>query len=176
MDMLDKNPLRGFQLLNVDNQIEHYLKEDELQRLLEVLRTDDNRTVCLLLMFLLCTGSRSNEARQAKWSQIDTENAVWRIPASNSKSKKVRSVPLNDSSLWVLEQVGTRDKFDVVLRIRLRATATRRSPMSGIASVRRPGCRICVSMTCDIPSPASWCRAGGVFMKCSRSRATAIRR
>lgn len=113
-DMLEKNPLRGFQLLNVDNQIEHYLKENELQRLLEVLRTDDNRTVCLLLMFLLCTGSRSNEARQAKWSQIDTENAVWRIPASNSKSKKVRSVPLNDSSLWVLEQVGTKGKFDVV--------------------------------------------------------------
>ncbi len=89
-DMLDKNPLKGFQLLNVDNQIEHYLKEDELQRLLEVLRTHENRPVCLLLMFLLSTGARSNEARQALWSQIDVENAVWRIPAANSKSKRTR--------------------------------------------------------------------------------------
>ena len=41
-------------------------------------------------------------------------NAVWRIPAANSKSKKVRSVPLNDSALWVLEQIGTQGKFEVV--------------------------------------------------------------
>jgi integrase len=113
-DMLEKNPLRGIELLNVDNQVEHYLKEDELQRLLEVLRTHENRSVCLLLMFLLSTGARSNEARQAKWSQIDTENAVWRIPAANSKSKKTRAVPLNESALWVLEEIGTRDKFEVV--------------------------------------------------------------
>jgi integrase len=113
-DMLDKNPLKGFQLLNVDNQIEHYLKEDELQRLLEVLRTHENRPVCLLLMFLLSTGSRSNEARQMLWSQVDLENAVWRIPASNSKSKKTRAVPLNESALWVLEQIGTRDVGGVV--------------------------------------------------------------
>jgi integrase len=65
-------------------------------------------------MFLLSTGARSNEARQAKWSQIDTENAVWRIPAANSKSKKTRAVPLNESALWVLEEIGTRDKFEVV--------------------------------------------------------------
>ncbi len=113
-DMLEKNPLRGIDLLNVDNQVEHYLKEDELARLLDVLRVHENRSVCLLLMFLLSTGARSNEARQALWSQIDIENAVWRIPAANSKSKRVRSVPLNESALWVLEEIGTRDKFEVV--------------------------------------------------------------
>ncbi|MCX7166008.1 MAG: tyrosine-type recombinase/integrase [Rhodocyclales bacterium] len=113
-DMLEKNPLRGIELLNVDNQVEHYLKEDELARLLDVLRTHENRSVCLLLMFLLSTGARSNEARQARWEQISQEDRVWRIPASNSKSKRVRSVPLNDSSLWVLEQVGTKGKFEVV--------------------------------------------------------------
>ncbi len=101
-DMLAKNPLKGFQLLNVDNQVENYLKEDDLQRFLEVLRTDSNRPICLLLMFLLSTGARLNEAVQAKWQQIDLDNGVWKIPASNSKSKKVRSVPLNESALWVL--------------------------------------------------------------------------
>lgn len=113
-DMLEKNPLRGIELLNVDNKVEHYLKEDELERLLAVLHSDPNRTVCLLLMFLLSTGARSNEARQARWDQISQEDRVWRIPASNSKSKKVRSVPLNDSALWVLEQVGTKGNLEVV--------------------------------------------------------------
>jgi len=110
-DMLDKNPLKGIQLLNVDNQVENYLKDDEMHRFLEVLKTDSNRPICLLLMFLLSTGARLNEAVQARWDQIDTENASWKIPASNSKSKKVRSVPLNDSALWVLGQARQQGEF-----------------------------------------------------------------
>ncbi len=111
-DMLDKNPLKGFQLLNVDNQVENYLKDDEMQRFLEVLHTDSNRPICLLLMFLLSTGARLNEAVQAKWSGIDIDNAVWKIPAANSKSKKIRSVPLNDSAVWVLEQAKLLGECD----------------------------------------------------------------
>ena len=103
-DMLEKNVLKNIPLLMVDNQIENYLKEDQLVRLVEVLRTDENRPVCHILMFLLSTGSRLNETIQAKWLQVDRGNGVWRIPASNSKSKRTRSVPLNDSALWVLEQ------------------------------------------------------------------------
>jgi integrase len=110
-DMLDKNPLKGFQLLNVDNAIENYLQDDGLTRFLDVLRTDPNRPICLLLMFLLSTGARLNEAVQARWSQIDIDNGVWKIPASNSKSKKTRSVPLNDSALWVLEQAKLQGDF-----------------------------------------------------------------
>jgi integrase len=36
---------------------------------------------------------------------------VWRIPASNSKSKRVRSVPLNDVALEVLGEAGTEGRF-----------------------------------------------------------------
>ena len=45
---------------------------------------------------------------------VDRENRVWRIPASTSKSKRVRSVPLNDSALEVLGQVDTEGEFDHV--------------------------------------------------------------
>ena len=113
-DMLDKNVLKNIPLLMVDNQVENYLKEDQLVRLVEVLRTDANRPVCHILMFLLSTGSRLNETIQAKWSQVDTENGVWRIPASNSKSKRTRAVPLNDSALWVLEQARVQGDFDYI--------------------------------------------------------------
>ncbi len=111
-DMLEKNVLKNIPLLMVDNQVENYLKEDQLVRLVEVLRSDENRPVCHILMFLLSTGSRLNETIQAKWSQVDTENGVWRIPASNSKSKRTRSVPLNDSALWVLEQARMQGNFE----------------------------------------------------------------
>ena len=113
-DMLERNVLKNIPLLMVDNQVENYLKEDQLVRLVEVLRTDANRPVCHILMFLLSTGSRLNEAIQAKWSQVDMENGVWRIPATNSKSKRTRSVPLNDSALWVLEQAKLQGEFDCI--------------------------------------------------------------
>ena len=113
-DMLEKNVLKNIPLLMVDNQVENYLKEDQLERLVEVLRTDANRPVCHILMFLLSTGSRLNETIQAKWSQVDVENGVWRIPASNSKSKRTRAVPLNDSALWVLEQAKLQGDFDYI--------------------------------------------------------------
>jgi integrase len=111
-EMLDKNPAAGVPLFNIDNKVEHYLDEEQLDDLLKVLRTDDNRTVCRIAMFLLSTGCRLNEALQGTWSQIDRDTRVWRIPASNSKSKKVRSVPLNDSALEVLQQLDTEGSFE----------------------------------------------------------------
>lgn len=108
-EMVEKNPLRGLKLFMVDNQVENYLNEEQLQRLLEVLRTDKNRTVCHIVMFLLSTGARLNEALTAQWSQMDVEARVWKIPAKSSKSKKPRSVPLNDSALYVLQQLSSRE-------------------------------------------------------------------
>lgn len=92
--------------------MEHYLDEGDLAKLLNVLRTDENRAICQIAMYLLSTGCRLNEALSATWSQIDQQHRVWRIPASNSKSKRVRSVPLNDSALDVLAQLDTQGKFE----------------------------------------------------------------
>ncbi len=112
-DMLDKNPASNVPLFNMDNKVEHYLDEDQLDSLLKVLRSEDNaRSVCQIAMFLLSTGARLNEALQATWSQIDQQTRVWRIPASNSKSKRIRSVPLNDSAFDVLSQLDTEGTFD----------------------------------------------------------------
>lgn len=101
----------GVPLFNENNKIERHLNEDEVQRLLGVLRTDDNRMVCHIALFLLSTGARLNEALQAKWGQIDRGQRVWRISAEHSKSKRMRSVPLNDSALEVLDQLCTEGKF-----------------------------------------------------------------
>ena len=111
-EMLDKNPAAGVKLFNVDNKVENYLEDEKLERLITVLRTDDNRPICNVAMFLLSTGCRLNEALKATWSQIDREQRVWKIPASNSKSKRIRSVPLNDVALEVLRKLDTEGQFD----------------------------------------------------------------
>ena len=113
-DMLETNPASRIPLFHEDNQVENLLSDEQLERLMMVLKTDENRNVCLIAIFLLSTGVRLNEALQAKWSQVDQKNRVWRIPASNSKSKRTRAVPLNDSALDVLNQLTTRDRYEHV--------------------------------------------------------------
>lgn len=109
-EMLEKNPLKGIELYLVDNQVENYLDPEQLDRLVEVLRTDKNRMVCLILMFLISTGARLNEALTATWKNVSVEGGVWKVDALLSKSKKSRSIPLNDSALWVLEQLTSKGK------------------------------------------------------------------
>ena len=109
-ELLEKNPLKGIALLMVNNEVENYLDEDQTQTLLEVLKTDVNRSVCHILMFLISTGARLNEALTATWKNVSIEGGVWKVDATRSKSKKVRSIPLNDSALWVLEQLPSKGK------------------------------------------------------------------
>lgn len=116
-EMLEANPAKGIKLFNVDNKVEHYLNGEQLERLLHVLRTDANRTVCFICMWLLSTGARLNEALQATHSQIDVANRIWRIPAANSKSKRLRAVPLNDSALFVLEQLDGQEEHLFINRL-----------------------------------------------------------
>jgi integrase len=111
-EMLSKNPAARIPLFTLDNKVENYMDDKELGQLLYVLRTDKNRPACNVALFLLSTGARLNEALKATWSQVDRENRVWRIPAANSKSKKVRAVPLNDSALEVLNQLGSEGRSE----------------------------------------------------------------
>lgn len=111
-DMLEKNPASRIPLFHEDNKVENILDQDQLEKLLTVLRTDSNRPVCLILLFLLSTGARLNEALSARWEHVNREHRVWRIPASNSKSKRVRVVPLNDSAMEVINQLDTEGIYE----------------------------------------------------------------
>lgn len=104
-NIIEKNVAARIELYNCDNLVERIMDETQLQRLLLVLSTHPNRPACRIAMFLLGTGCRLNEALCAEWSQIDWTQKVWRIPALNSKSKRMRPVPLNESAMDILEQV-----------------------------------------------------------------------
>lgn len=133
-DYLEKNPLKNFELFMVDNQVENYLTDEQLQKLVAVLRTDKNRLVSLTLMLLLVTGARVNEALTATWKNVSIENRVWKVDALKSKSKRTRSIPLNDSALWVLQQLDTQGKSEYLFP----------SPVTGKPqlSITRPWYRI----------------------------------
>lgn len=113
-EFIERNVLKGVKLLNVENQLHDVATPEQLERLVEILRTDHNRPVCHILMFLLSTGARLSEALTATWGQVDLEKGLWTIPASTAKSKKSRTVPLNDSALWVLAEAAKMKRFDAI--------------------------------------------------------------
>jgi integrase len=127
-ELLEKNPLKGIPLFMVNNEVENYLDEDQTQKLLDVLKTDANRSVCHILMFLISTGARLNEALTATWKNVSIEGGVWKVDATRSKSKKVRSIPLNDSALWVLEQLPSKGKSDYLFPSPVKATDGKDAP------------------------------------------------
>ncbi|MDI1361808.1 site-specific integrase [Methylotenera sp.] len=111
-DMLEKNPASRIQMFEEDNKQERYMNDAQLGNLLEVLRTDSCRSVCLITMFLLATGCRLGEVLSATWSQVDKEKRVFRVLASNSKSKRMRPVPLNFTAITVLNQLDSEGVHD----------------------------------------------------------------
>jgi integrase len=111
-ELIEKNPISRIKLFREDNRVEHYLNDDQLQRLMKQLKADRNRMVCDVILFLLSTGVRLNEALNARWAHIDREHKVWKIPAEYSKSKKIRSVPLNDFALKVIASLETERDYD----------------------------------------------------------------
>lgn len=106
------NPASRIEMFAEDNQIERYMGEAELQRLLQVLRTDRRQAVCRIALFLLSTGARLNEALSAKWEHVDVEKRIWRVPATNSKSKRMRAIPLNDAAMAEINALNTKSEYE----------------------------------------------------------------
>lgn len=115
LDLLQKNVLKGIPLMPLSNFSDVYLSPEETTRLVEVLTTDANRPVCAALLFILNTAARKMEALKAKWSDIDIDNRLWHIPTENSKSKRPKTLPLNQGALQVvLSQLESRGTSEYV--------------------------------------------------------------
>ena len=108
----ETNQLSGLSLLREENQVNNIMTDDELKRLVKVLKSDKNKMVCAVCLFLLSTGARLNEALSARWEHFDLERQNWTIPSENSKSRKIRSIPLNGQAISILERLGTQGKYD----------------------------------------------------------------
>ncbi|MET3761698.1 integrase arm-type DNA-binding domain-containing protein [Sphingomonas sp. UYEF23] len=70
----------------------------------------------LAFEFLVLTATRSGEAREAVWSEIDLDKREWVIPAERMKAKRAHRVPLSDRAVAILKEANTlkSDKSDLV--------------------------------------------------------------
>lgn len=139
LGMLDKNPLARLPLYPERNEKTTFLDSRQLAQLLTTLKADGGQ-VAKLGRFLLATAARTGEARLAKWADIRRDERLWVVPASNSKSKRTRSIPLNDSALEVLNELDTEGRYEYLF-VQRRSRSGKGLPLS--ASIGKAWAKLC---------------------------------
>ena len=102
-----QNPCRHVELAR-ENHRERFLTKDEVRRLFQALDAEPSRSAASCIALMALTGCRKGEALSAKFSNIDLPNKVWTVPPEQSKSGKVRRIPLSEAAVRLL--VGLQPK------------------------------------------------------------------
>lgn len=119
-ERIESNPmvdLKPSELLK-PRQVNHRpaLADAELPEFLAKLDTyDGDPTTKRALRFLMLTAVRPGELRGARWDEIDTDAATWRIPAERMKMRNAHAVPLSRQALEVLEAMRQISGADVLV-------------------------------------------------------------
>ena len=95
------NPVQGVPRYQ-EHKRDHWLKDEELQRLWVCLDQYPHHITSYVLKFLILTGARKGEALNATWDQFDLEKGIWTKPSHLTKQKKQEYLPLSEKTLEVL--------------------------------------------------------------------------
>lgn len=88
------------------SQVEHYAAVPfrEVAGVMESLARSQG-VGALAVRFACLTAARSNEVRGATWSEVDTAERVWTIPAERMKAKRGHRVPLSEPATAILAEL-----------------------------------------------------------------------
>lgn len=71
-------------------------------------------SVARLLEFTILTASRSGEARDARWNEINLQNMTWTIPAERMKMNREHIVPLSTRIIQILRELHIYNQDDYI--------------------------------------------------------------
>lgn len=91
------------------------------------------------LQLLALLAQRPGELRHAKWANIDTEKAIWSIPAEQMKMRRAHDVPLPASALALISELRDISGDGIFLFPSLRSYQRPMSENTLNAALRRIG-------------------------------------
>lgn len=113
---LDHNPCDLVEVPRSSKKINHYrsLPYNRITEFVRKLRQSDRNlpTIRLALELTIYTGGRSQEARFAKWDEIDWDREVWTVPPDNMKSGDYHEIPLCGRAIDILKEVEVYRRDD----------------------------------------------------------------
>jgi integrase len=71
------------------------------------LNTKEDTMGRLALLFVILTGARSGEVRNARWSHVDLTTKLWTRPAELMKTRTAHVITLSDAAIDVLKRAAT---------------------------------------------------------------------
>jgi integrase len=108
-----QNPCKGVKMFREQSR-DRFLQPAELQRFFEALEAPDTpASIRDYLLLSIYTGARRSNIMQMQWVDLDFDQHLWKIPASQSKNSEVMTVPLVEPALLILNarKAVTRSVF-----------------------------------------------------------------
>ncbi|MGD9544323.1 MAG: tyrosine-type recombinase/integrase [Methylocystis sp.] len=128
--LVEHNPVEEIDRPNVEVVRDRVLDDSELRL---VWRAADRLGFPFgpITQLLILSGQRLGEVAGMRWSEIDLDKAVWRLPADRVKNARAHEVPLTAQMLAILESLPRVADHDIVF------TTTGSTPPSGFSRFKR---------------------------------------
>ncbi len=114
--LLESNPFK-IQLVKVPENRPTFLTKVEFQKLLNVI---EEQWLKEIIVFAVSTGLRRGELVNLKWSSVDLNRKLMYIestPTFRTKAGRMRIIPLNDTSLYLLQSRQGKDTSGYVFSL-----------------------------------------------------------
>lgn len=109
--LTDANPVVGTNKPTEEVARDRVLTDEELAATWGAVGQGDYTAIVRLLIL---TGQRREEVGAMLWSEIDAEDAMWRIGAERTKNGLAHDVPLSAQALTILSNLGRREGRSLV--------------------------------------------------------------
>lgn len=98
---MDRSPAAGIRAFREANQRQTFLTPEQIARMFAAMAHDRNQTAVAALKLLVYTGTRREEALQARWEHVDLQTGQLWLP--KTKSGRGRYVALSDEAVALLQ-------------------------------------------------------------------------
>lgn len=98
------NPVKGIQRYQEERR-DRWLRDEELQRLCDVLDAHPNQRAANAIRLQLLTGARMGEVLGAKKVDFDLQRGVWRKPSHQTKQKRTEHLPLSAQAVTLVSSL-----------------------------------------------------------------------
>jgi integrase len=122
-DRLALSPATGVERPHREQARSHTLNDDELRRLW--LACEGDAPFGPALHLLILGGGRRNEVSQMRWSELDMDQRLWRLPRERCKNNRPYAIPLPSQAWTILEALPRINGGDYVF------TTDGRTPING---------------------------------------------
>jgi integrase len=99
-----ENPCKGVKKFK-ETPRDRFLQPDELKKFFEAIESPETPDMLKdYILISLYTGARRSNVMAMRWSDINVEQSIWRIPPAESKNSEAMNVPLIEPATTILQK------------------------------------------------------------------------